>query len=497
MRVFRALRRNVPLKFDIFLLSFLVFSMCISTGPFQSSNERSHYAITLALIEYGTLDITHHRPFFFHSFYFPDDLCYYTFYDLFKYPMYLPYYAWEDVSLYQGKYYSAEAPGIAFLAVPLHIVGRTFSNPFDKTTLTPAITTLLSAFFAALSVAIVYEISRLLGVGKKACTVASIAYAFGTPLWLYAATFFAHAASAFFITLGYYFAMKFIISANKNRRWLSASGLSLGYAGFVEYPNAILLAPVFLYLLDSMPTIRETKKLLWFVAPACAGLLPIFLYNSLCFGSPLAFPANYFMGFRDSFSLYEQFDNPLFIGLDGLLFSSSRGLFFHSPALLLSILGFAPLFWRRRREAILLISSFLLLLILYARFTVWHGGYAYGPRYLLAISFTLVVFLAAAVDHSRKSRVFVLIFLPLLGMSVLLSASAALTKNWDYPLFANALPMFLRGEFDCWPTSSINLLYLVSVGYLVYVIFRVRNHLVKSARSFRAKLNEKQFKIFP
>src|SRR5262249_10794659 len=68
-----------------------------------------------------------------------------------------------------------------------------------------------------------------------------------------------------------------------------------------------------------------------------------------------------------------------------LLVSSHRGLFFTSPVLSLSVLGF---WWmgarsQRRPEAVLCAGMFVVYWMVNASFNGWHGGDTFAPRYLV------------------------------------------------------------------------------------------------------------------
>jgi hypothetical protein len=448
------IKSGIPSKVDIFLLSFLIFVVCISIGPVRTPNERSHFAVVFSIVEYGTLHISHYDP------------------------IDLPSYAYVDISFYGGKYYSALAPGMSFLAIPSFVIGRVFLEP-TNVWIMQAVVTVTSALFAALSVTLAYEMSVLLGAKKWAAVLSSLAYAFGTPLWNYAETLFAHATSAFLIALGYYLILRVADSQNTKLNWLIISGLILGFAGFVEYPNLLLLAPACLYLLDRLPKVRSP---IYFGASAFVGALPTFIYNYLSFESPMSFPLRYFIGYPFATS-YRLFDNPLYAGLDGLLLSPFRGLFYYSPILLLSLPGFAIIYQRQRCKAILLASSFLLPLIFYSSYQIWHGGLCYGPRYLVGIIFLLIPLLALTIDRYSKSKAFVVVFSLFLGYSLLTSASAALTKfwiYWGYEKFAfleYGLPLFLSGKFDCWILNSPYYAYPIVLIYVGYITLRVRNRM--------------------
>ena len=468
MTMHKFTNRRIPLKADIFLLSFMIFVLCISVSPIRTPNERSHFAAILSIIEYGTLDITHYDP------------------------INLPSFAYVDISFYGGKYYSALAPGLNFLAIPFYLAARVFLEPASDLWTMQAVVALTSALFGALSVTVVYEMSRSLGAKKWAAVFSSVAYAFGTPLWNYAETLFAHATSAFLIVLGYYLIMRAADSQNVRLSWLVVSGSVLGFAGFVEYPNLLLLAPAFLYLLDRLPKVGTS---IYFGVSAFIGAFPIFLYNYLCFENPMDLPFRYFIGYPLVAS-YRLFDNPLYMGLEGLLFSPFRGLFYHAPILLLSLLGFAIIYRLQRSKAILLASGFLIPLIFYSSFQGWHGGLCYGPRYLVGTIPLLIPLLALTIDRYGKSRAFVAVFLLFFGYSLLTLASAALTKYWTlwgYAKFAfldNGLPLLILGEFDSWILDSPHYVYPIALSFIAYIALRVRSHMAGWIDRLRAYVTD-------
>lgn len=85
------------------------------------------------------------------------------------------------------------------------------------------------------------------------------------------------------------------------------------------------------------------------------------------------------------------FSNPFFFGLISLLFSFGKGIFFFAPGLLLPVRKTL----HRVREAsgvnlfaiYTLWMSFLIgLLLVYSSWWAWHGGWFWGPRFLLIAS---------------------------------------------------------------------------------------------------------------
>jgi hypothetical protein len=100
------------------------------------------------------------------------------------------------------------------------------------------------------------------------------------------------------------------------------------------------------------------------------------------------------------------FSGELFPALYAYALSTGQGLFFFSPPLLLGVLGL-PTAWRQqRRETALLVATIIVLVLASAKYRIWHGGYNWGPRYLVPLT-PLVLLLAlpwlpAALARGRR-----------------------------------------------------------------------------------------------
>jgi len=98
------------------------------------------------------------------------------------------------------------------------------------------------------------------------------------------------------------------------------------------------------------------------------------------------------------FAKGEAFSTPLWLGLYGLLFSPYKSIFLFSPILLASLVSF-PLFFRRHRwEGWLLGLIVIAHLLLFAKWYMWWGGFAWGPRFLVPLTPFLAVTLAPLVE---------------------------------------------------------------------------------------------------
>jgi len=178
-----------------------------------------------------------------------------------------------------------------------------------------------------------------------------------------------------------------ILSEAKNpsrkRGWLSVQGILWAFGP----QNGMALSSVF-----SAP--------LWL--PFLAFLVLTGLFNYLRFGSPLV----------SGYLPQESFNGDWLAGIAGLLVSPGRGLFLYAPVLLAAIPGWLLL---RRRDAV---AAWLCLgvaaahVLIYGKWFMWHGGYAWGPRFLLPALPFLALALAPLWERRRWRP-------PLLGLATL------------------------------------------------------------------------------
>jgi hypothetical protein len=142
-------------------------------------------------------------------------------------------------------------------------------------------------------------------------------------------------------------------------------------------------------------------------------------YNWICFGSPLTTP-------------YSHLDNEIFraetargfmgIGLPDpgvvwrLLGSPGHGVLVISPVLLLGVPGVVAMIkdQRCRREGIAYLSVCVVFFALVSGYFGWHGGWGYGPRYLVI----LMPFVCLAGSHVRMPMRWRYLSLLLLAVSI-------------------------------------------------------------------------------
>lgn len=132
---------------------------------------------------------------------------------------------------------------------------------------------------------------------------------------------------------------------------------------------------------------RAGRVLLAFLAPVGVAVVIIVLHNALRFGSL-------------SFSLGKGFSTPIEVGVFGYLLSPGRSIFLYAPPVILGLLAWPRFYRAYRAEALLILSITAIYLVIYSTYVVWHGGWSFGPRYLLAV----IPFLVLPVIFLPESR---------------------------------------------------------------------------------------------
>jgi hypothetical protein len=198
------------------------------------------------------------------------------------------------------------------------------------------------------------------------------AFLAGTFLWPYAGDSFFEPLAAF----GLAFAAERVLSGDTGRPTRVALAAAAGICGaaFLK-PVLWVTAPVF--LLGALLRWKERPSAPRFVAAfLCflgAGLAAVVLVNLARQGRAGDFGYGYSA---------LPFVTPLGTGLYGLVVSPGRGLFLYSPLALAALFAFR----RTARPAqVLCFGAPFVLLLVACRWYGWHGGSAWGPRYLLSV----------------------------------------------------------------------------------------------------------------
>jgi len=181
---------------------------------------------------------------------------------------------------------------------------------------------------------------------------------------------------------------------------LAVAGLCAGFAGLTEY-QATLVAVLFLVPVLSLRE-RRVPATLAFLAGAVPCALLLLAYNKAAFGSPFSLSYQHLVGA----SLQSLHGNglagatwPTRESVLGLLFSAHRGLITTSPWTTFGLVGLFVMSRdssRSLRLTLTVCTAYLFLAV--ASSSVWHGGWAFGPRLLIPAMPLLAIAAAYAFD---------------------------------------------------------------------------------------------------
>jgi hypothetical protein len=254
-------------------------------------------------------------------------------------------------------------------------------------------------------------LARELGVGRQGSTRAALLYALGTLAWPHSRTFFTEPCATFFILVAWWAVLRGL--RGRLGPWLVLGGAAAGFAALVRMDSAFAFPALGLILVG--PTIaaaRSKGQAFWrpwlaFALPAIACGAILLGLNRLHYGGAA----------QTGYAARPEgvsFRSPFIPGLYGLLFSAGKGLFFFSPVLVLSFLGWRPLAEALREKAPAeplrrhpwlawwaVLAAVLIPLFAHAKWPNWAGGWCWGPRHVYLIHPFLALPLAAWLGACR------------------------------------------------------------------------------------------------
>lgn len=409
---------------DAALFVLLFFGAAYFRHPIQYDNSLSRLFLVSAVVDDGTLAIDAHAA---------DTV---------------------DLSQAGGHSYSNKAIGASLAAVPFYYALRHWTPVGGDAPLSPRarylLILLVSALPFALSGVLVRRVARILGANDAAALEASLAYGLGTIAWLHSSLFSGHQLAAAMGLL----ALDRILS----KRNLALAGAAAGYAVLSDFTAVIIAAGLAAFFLTGKLSPRQ--KLSFFLGLVCVlSLLPA--YNLACFGNP--FSVSYSHLSHPEFAAGAShgllgFGLPQLSPLLQLLFSPARGLFFIMPVLLLAPTGLWAI--RRRREAPFLAGIIVVYVVALSGFYGWHGGWSFGPRYLVPA----LPFLAVPIAFSPDRRWFrPLLLLSFLQVGVAQIGVPDVTEWIRNPLRETIIPLLGYGDAAVGWGQNLGLSFAASV----------------------------------
>jgi hypothetical protein len=360
-----------------------------------------------------------------------------------------------------GRLYTRKGVGQSLLALPLVWLGLHVRAWGPATT-----AQLFNALVTAAAAALALRYLAALGYPPRVALAAGLAFGLATPAWPYAKTFFSDPLAALCLLGAALALLRF--GRTGRAAYGFAAGLALAVAVAARYANAAMIPLFALALLAHQigharaagrrPAIAaRASGITAGLAPASGLPLPA-LRPWLAFGAPLALAAlalayhnlaRYGDPFNTGYLPEENFAGVWLQGIAGMLVSPGRGLFLYAPLLLLALPGAVAFIRRHRAEGLLAAGLILAHLLLYGKWFMWHGGYAWGPRFLVAVLPFFALFLAPAVEWARASRGWRLAFG---GLALLSGLVQVLGLSVHFELFQNrlldtGLPLFAPVTF--------------------------------------------------
>lgn len=273
-----------------------------------------------------------------------------------------------------GQFYSMYDPGQPLAAIPFYVIGRLLAGlpGGDVYALTTLVVSLLPQIATALSGLVLYRILKRLFDAENPALLTVILWGTGTLVWPYSKFFFPEALLTLCLLLAFYA----LLQAGTWRWAAVLAGAALGYA-FAIRASALIYALLLLGFIFIQGRTGGHRWTLRDYALFVAGLIPfglLFLWhNHLRFGDPFT------SGYQG-----QGFTTPFSVGLVGLLFSPGRSLFIYVPLLIPALSLCLFRLWRERRDlAVFTLAMLLTPLIFYASWWTWHGGWSWGPRFLV------------------------------------------------------------------------------------------------------------------
>ncbi len=410
-----------------------------------------------------------------------------------------------------GNLYSRKGLGMTLLGLPLVWLAR-WAQGIGLVHSALLLNPLLTAFTGAL----IFGAGRRLSWMRSTSVAVALIYGLATMAWPYTQTYFSDPVCAF----GLFGAFYGILSYGQTGRkyFLLLAGLAWSIAYLTRVANLITLP---LYLIAVYVVVvhrigyarlqrrglavrvnlivrRYWRPFVSFLAPVViAGLMSLW-WNWVRYGNVL----------QSGYVETERFNAVWWFGVSGLLVGPARGLFWYSPILLLAIPG-AVWFWRHARMTLYFVLAFFVIYVLfYGKWYMWHGGYSWGPRFIVPTLPFLALLAGPAIekwlvrgDASWLARlavgalITVSVVVQWLGMLV----PFALVQDWldaaVQPLFAPETftrlqysPLVLQWQFITsdnvqlawWRATqndrnsgwSLLILLLLAAGLLVYALGR-------------------------
>jgi len=251
--------------------------------------------------------------------------------------------------------------------------------------------------------ALLYRCGRRLRWSRSVAIATALCFGLATLAWPYTQTFFSDPVCGWGLFTAFYGLLAFAQTGRK--RYLLAAGIAWGLAYLTRVINLITL-PV--YLIGLLVVLNQQFQHGY--AKFSEGILGSDRHNFLHLFQPRMYPSlwrplasflipivlaglcslwwnwlRYGSIWESGYVETERFDAAWLMGISGLIMGPARGLIWYSPVLILGLWG-SRWFWRNQRwvlGAVLSLSA--IYIAVYGKWYMWHGGFSWGPRFLVPL----------------------------------------------------------------------------------------------------------------
>jgi hypothetical protein len=277
----------------------------------------------------------------------------------------------------------------ATVAAALHAVGIL---PLDAASAPALAGKITASLLASLAGLFAFLTARRI-CGTPAAALVAAGFALGTGMWPVASqTLWQHATAVCSAAAAIWL---WSATDRPGAGRMAAIGLLLGWAGCARPQIAPMIVVLAAGLLRPATWAQRIAGVLAFLTPIAI----LSALNVLWFGDPRGAMSVLHSVNWANHGVTSTWREPIG-GLLGLLFSPSRGLLIFSP---IALLPLAARNARPEQRALIgwTAAAAAVQLLLYASYSVWWGGFTYGPRYVLDLLPALVP--AAALGAARLS----------------------------------------------------------------------------------------------
>jgi hypothetical protein len=285
-----------------------------------------------------------------------------------------------------GRYYTKWGLGQSLVELPFLWIHQVFREPplpsrvdQERAYAVSEFMTLIlcPSILSALGCVLIYLFALRLKNSKRISILLSLLYGVATMIWPYSKSLMSEATLNVAILSGVYGASSYVVKPSKAR--LAAAGACLGFALITKITSLLIAVTVVFYLLATCrrrTTLRDI--VLFFGTPFLAFAGIQLWHNFIRYGEIWRF------GYDAGWGALG-FCTPLYVGLWGLFLSPGKSFFLYSPLAFLALLSVNKFFRRNKAEALLFLSIVIVYTLLHARWCLWAGDWAWGPRFLLVI----------------------------------------------------------------------------------------------------------------